>query len=127
MEQTHILIIEDDALLSHAIETALIEKGYAVSVAGSSEEGLKKYKEEAPQLLLVDIMIPGKNGLEFVKEICEGGNDVCGRIIMMTSLESQAYLAQALELGVKHYVTKNDTSPKEIVTLVERVLNEDHN
>ncbi len=122
MKKPKILLIDDDKLLTDVLGGLLLEKGYMVEVAHTSEEGVEKAALFHPDLILLDIMVPQKNGLDVVKDLCSKEAKMCDKIVIMTSLDDNAYLARAMEYNVTTYVTKNNTTPEAIVALVESKL-----
>lgn len=116
------LIIDDDKLLTDVLGGLFMENEYEVEVSHSSEEGLEKAALFHPDMILLDIMVPQKNGLDVVKELCSKEARMCEKIIMMTSLDDTSYLARAMEYNVTNYVNKNITTPEKVVELVESKL-----
>jgi DNA-binding NarL/FixJ family response regulator len=73
-----------------------------------------------PDMILLDVMMPNINGLDVVKELHDKHTAFCARVIMLTSLENDVYLAKAIEHGVTTYIHKTDVKLEEIVATVER-------
>lgn len=122
MTKKLILIIDDDKLLRDSLGYLFTEKGHEVALANNSENGLLEISKAKPDIILLDILLPGKDGLQTIQEICHIDKSLCDHIIMLTSLDDYKYLAKALEHGVSNYITKNTTTPKAIVDLVENKL-----
>ena len=99
-----ILIIEDDASIVVGLTGALESQGYDTRVARTGPEGLRLALEERPDLILLDLMLPGMSGLE----ICKRLRDARGtsRVIMLTSRSAEDDRVFGLELGANDYVTK---------------------
>ena len=118
MRPRRILIVEDDPKTSASIEMYLRHEGYRTDVARSGDEGLARARQQAPDLVILDLMLPGKNGLE-----------VCGAlrvesklpIIMLTARSTEDDKLIGLESGADDYVTK-PFSPRELVARVRAVL-----
>jgi len=119
MKKRKILIIDDDKLLTDVLGGLFMEKDYLVEVCHNSLDGVEKAAMFHPDLILLDIMVPPKNGLDIIKDLCSNEAKLCDRIIMMTSLDDTSYLARAMEHNITTYITKNNTTPEAIVELVE--------
>ena len=114
-----ILVVDDEqsivTLLKYNLETA----GYIVEVAYDGEEALKKVEEEQPELIVLDVMLPKKDGIEVCKSIRSDKNLV--PILMLTAKDDEFDRVLGLELGADDYMTK-PFSPREVVARVKAIL-----
>lgn len=114
-----ILVVDDEqsivTLLKYNLETA----GYIVEVAYDGEEALKKVETEQPELILLDVMLPKKDGIEVCKTIRSDKNLV--PILMLTAKDDEFDRVLGLELGADDYMTK-PFSPREVVARVKAIL-----
>jgi DNA-binding response OmpR family regulator len=101
---TRILVIEDDAAIAMGLQDDLAMDGYHVEVARDGLEGLRLAKEGAFDLLLLDLMLPGKDGLAICRELRRGGCLI--PILMLTARAQESEKVLGLELGADDYVTK---------------------
>lgn len=115
-----ILIIEDDKLIVEGLEDTLQFHDYEVVTAGNGKEGLSLFQKEKPDLIILDIMLPGVDGFEVCKKIKQTNRDI--PIIMLTARSQENDKLLGFELGVDDYVTK-PFSVKELVARVGAVLN----
>lgn len=115
-----ILIIEDDKMIVEGLEDTLQFHDYEVVTAGSGKEGLALFQKEKPDLIILDIMLPGVDGFEVCKKIKQWNRDM--PIIMLTARSQESDKLLGFELGVDDYVTK-PFSVKELVARVGAVLN----
>ncbi len=99
-----ILIIEDDPAIRQGLTIALKQASYAVETAEDGETGFKKAKAEPYDLLILDLMLPGKNGEDICRELRQAGNQI--PIIMLTSKKEEIDKVVGLELGADDYITK---------------------
>jgi DNA-binding response OmpR family regulator len=99
-----ILIVEDQADLAHGLELNLKKEGYRVFKAGTGEEGLKIAIRDCPDLIILDIMLPGISGLDVCRELRKKG--ITTPIIMLTAKGDELDRVVGLELGADDYVTK---------------------
>lgn len=114
-----VLVVDDEqsivTLLKYNLETA----GYIVDVAYDGEEALKKVKEVKPELIVLDVMLPNKDGIEVCKTIRSDKNLV--PILMLTAKDDEFDRVLGLELGADDYMTK-PFSPREVVARVKAIL-----
>jgi len=114
-----ILIIEDDLTIVKGLETAFKFHGFEVLAAGSSEEGLPLFQQAKPDLVILDIMLPGLDGFEACKKIREQDRRV--PVIMLTAKSQESDKLLGFELGADDYVTK-PFSARELIARVKAVL-----
>ena len=99
-----VLVIEDDRKVASFVARGLREDGYAVDVAHEGPEGLLNAQVYEYDLLVVDIMLPGKNGYEVVRELRADGNRV--PILLLTARDAEEDIVRGLDLGADDYLTK---------------------
>jgi len=116
-----ILVVDDDLnglrLLSLTLET----EGFEVLTAGGGVEGLERIRAESPDLVILDVMMPGMSGLEVCHRIRESSETADLPVIMLTARSEVADRVQGLRLGADDYVSK-PASPAEVVARVRAVL-----
>jgi len=116
---SHILIVEDELNILMGLEDDLKLEGYGVSSSRDGETGLRKAKEGKYDLIILDVMLPGKNGLEVCKELRKA--NVTTPILMLTAKTQEIDKVLGLELGADDYVTK-PFSPRELIARVKAIL-----
>jgi len=99
-----ILVVEDDSHIADFLERGLTEHGYAVDVAGSAETALDLVSEGVHDALIVDLMLPGMDGLAFI-ERCRG-QGVAAPVLILSALRSVDDRVRGLQLGGDDYLTK---------------------
>lgn len=99
-----ILVVDDEGEVCNTLKEFLTKKGYEASTALSGEEAIKKVKEERPHIVLLDIRMPGMDGLEVLKRI--RGIDKEAGIIMITAVKEDEIARKCIELGAFAYITK---------------------
>ena len=104
MTRDSVLIIEDDPTLLRGLKDNFESKGYRVSTASDGERGLGAALEEKPDLIILDVMLPERNGFEVCRVVRE--NDLHMPIIMVTAKGQEADIVRGLNLGADDYVTK---------------------
>jgi DNA-binding response OmpR family regulator len=113
------LIVDDDVTVRDVVHRYLDRAGYRVRVAGDGEQALREVAERAPDVVLLDLMLPRLNGLEVCRRLRRDAVRV--PIIMLTALGEEEDRVLGLELGADDYVTK-PFSPRELVLRVASVL-----
>ena len=121
MEKVKILVVEDEAPIQELLQFNLERVKYKVKVADSGEEALKQASKFNPDLILLDIMLPGTDGLEVCKTLKASSKTENIPIIMLTALCEEADIVTGLELGADDYITK-PFSPRVLLARVKAVL-----
>ncbi len=117
-EKSKILIVDDEANICELIRLYLEKEGYNTVIAGNGRQAVDMFKTESPDLILLDIMLPGKDGWQVCREI-RAASDV--PIIMITAKGETFDKVLGLELGADDYIVK-PFEPKELVARVKAVL-----
>ncbi len=104
MTKSKILVVDDEHLIRWSLEQNLKKQGYEVSTAGSGEDALRLLQEEPPDLMLLDIQLPGMNGMEVLEKVKELEEDVI--VIMVTALGVLETAVKAMRLGAYDYINK---------------------
>lgn len=116
-----ILVIEDDLDIQQLVSYNLIKAGFNVSCADSGEEGLQLLQNESIDLLLLDLMLPGRDGMEICSMIRKKPDTESVPIIMMTAKGEEKDIVTGLAAGADDYVTK-PFSPKILIARIQAVL-----
>lgn len=106
MEKIKILVVEDEAPIQELLQFNLERKKYRVKVVDSGEKALTAAGKFMPDLILLDIMLPGADGLEVCKQLKADPKTARIAIIMLTALSEEADIVTGLELGADDYITK---------------------
>ena len=99
-----ILVAEDEQQLSHVLSSAMTASGYQVDIANNGQEAVEQAKENAYDVIILDIMMPVKSGLEALKEIRATGNRTY--IMMLTAMGEEDDKVTGLDAGADDYLTK---------------------
>ena len=121
MAQERILLIEDEPDIAEVLQYNLEKEGFAVEVARRGDTGLEAIRREAPDLLLLDLMLPGIGGLELTRLLKRDGATSRIPIVMLTARSEEVDRIVGLELGADDYIPK-PFSPREVVLRVKAVL-----
>jgi two-component system, OmpR family, alkaline phosphatase synthesis response regulator PhoP len=120
-----ILVVEDEKDIRELVRFHLEQEGYAVAEAESGEEALQRVATERPALVVLDIMLPGADGLEVCRRLRGAAATQAVPIVMLTARAAEVDRVVGLEMGADDYVTK-PFSPRELVARVRAVLRRTH-
>ena len=113
-----ILVVEDEETLAESIRYNLVREGYDVTVAADGREALEAARRSAPELIILDLMLPGLSGLDILRQIRAESSVP---VVIVTAKDSEADKVTGLELGADDYVTK-PFSMRELVSRVRANL-----
>jgi DNA-binding response OmpR family regulator len=122
---TRILVAEDDPDIGNLLDHYLKKAGFLATVVTSGRDVMPQIKREAPDLLVLDLMLPGLDGLEVCRAIRADPNAAAIPIIMLTAKAEESDRIVGLELGADDYITK-PFSPNEVVARVRALLRRAH-
>ncbi|HVO31139.1 MAG TPA: response regulator transcription factor [bacterium] len=103
-EKTSLLLVDDDRVFRERIARAFTERGFETRTAHDVESALAIAREESAELAVVDLKMPGRSGLDLVRELLE--IDPATRIVVLTGYGSIATAVEAIRLGATHYLPK---------------------
>lgn len=119
-----ILVIDDDLFIRELYIDVLRSKGYDVDSAVNGEEGLAKLKKGGYDLALLDVMMPGLDGLGVLKELNQNPpQQKNGSIILLTNLDQDPLIKDAIGKGATSYFVKANLTPDQLLLNVSRFLN----
>ena len=119
-----ILIIEDDKFLRELMSQKLVKEGYDICEAIDGEEGAKKIKEEKPDLVLLDLILPGIDGFEVLTQMKNDSSISSIPVIILSNLGQKEDVERGLKLGAVDYLIKAHFTPGEIVEKIKIALKE---
>ena len=114
-----ILVVEDEPAIAFGLQLDLKNEGYDVEIESDGESALRRAQKEAFDLILLDVMLPRKDGFEVCRELRRGGSKT--PVIMLTAKAQEAEKVLGLEIGADDYVTK-PFSPRELRARVKAAL-----
>jgi DNA-binding response OmpR family regulator len=117
-----ILIIEDDKFLRELISRKLSDEGFNVAEAVDGEEGVKKVKIENPDLILLDLILPGIDGFEVLSKTKEEPSSAQTPVIILSNLGQKEEVEKGLKLGAVDYLIKAHFTPGEIIEKIKTIL-----
>lgn len=120
-----ILIVEDDEFLRDFYQELLTSEGYTVDVAADGETALGKIRQGGWNLVLLDIMLPKKDGLQILRDLKVQGPVVpIGQIVCLTNLGNDTVINQCFSLGASGYLIKSALNPDQVLNEIHTFLQE---
>ena len=116
-----VLVVEDYASLLFQYRTALEAEKYEVMTATDGDEALARVREKEPDLILLDLLMPNKGGLEFLREY-DIKKHPSVKVVVFSNIASPELFDEAKQLGASQYLIKANYTPKEVVGAVKAAL-----
>jgi len=117
--KAHILVVDDDTRITNLLRRILAYEGYSVTIAASGTEALDRSLERPPDLVVLDLLLPGLDGLEVARRLRAAGDQV--PILMLTARDAVSDRVQGLEGGADDYLVK-PFAPEELVARIKALL-----
>ena len=114
-----ILVTDDEEGVRRLLKQIFLDEGYQVITAADGEEALRKLAEESPQVMTLDIKMPGMSGMEVLARLSDEQPDVC--LIMVTAVNDVSSAVEAMKQGALDYITK-PFDPDEVLQKVRRAI-----
>lgn len=117
-----ILIVEDDKFLRELMNQKLLREGFETEEAVDGEQGIQKIKEVKPDLVLLDLILPGIDGFEVLAKIKEDPILSAIPVIILSNLGQKDDIERGLQLGAKDYLIKAHFTPGEVIEKIKNIL-----
>ncbi len=121
-KEIKILIVEDDKFLRELLIRKLKGEGFIISIAPDGGKALAMIKKEQPQLILLDLILPGIDGFEILKQIKNDNQISKIPVIILSNLGQQEEVEKGLKLGAVDYLIKAHFTPDEIISKIKKIL-----
>jgi DNA-binding response OmpR family regulator len=118
-KQKVILFVEDESALQKVFKEALTKEGYEVVSALDGEEGLELAKNQKPDLILLDLILPRRDGFSVLEELKANSETTAIPVIVLTNLESSADVERAISMGAHTYLVKANYKLDEVITKIK--------
>ncbi|MFC1595123.1 response regulator transcription factor [Patescibacteria group bacterium] len=119
MAKKKILLAEDDKFISRAYKDGLSSAGFIVILASDGNEALDKVKKEKPDVILLDLIMPAKNGFEVIEELKMDDSTKNIPIIILSNLGQDSDIEKGKSLGAADYLVKSNVSMQEVVEKIK--------
>lgn len=118
-----IVVVEDDKFLRDLISQKLIKEGYEVFGVLDGEEGIKTVKAKKPDLVLLDLILPGMDGFEILSALKKDPEVASIPVIILSNLDQKEDMEKGFKLGAADFLIKARSTPGEVVDKVKEILN----
>jgi CheY-like chemotaxis protein len=118
----NILLVEDNESLRLAYTSFLEQEHHDVTASGTADEALAYLANHKPDIILLDMLLPKKNGLMLLREYDVRKTHPDVKVIAFSNYTEVQIQEEAIKLGVKLYLTKSSTTPKDLVDIINQVL-----
>ena len=120
--QTKVLIIEDDQLMAGLLAEKLAKSDFGVQLAVDAEAGMKELEKELPDIILLDLILPGMSGFEILAKIKEDEKTKAIPVIILSNLGSREEIEKGLKLGAESYLIKANVLIDEVVKKIRETV-----
>jgi len=117
-----ILLVEDEIVMAKMYQERFQKAGFDVEIALTAEEGLKKAKQENPDLVVLDILLPRADGIEFLQKLREDKDLKNTTVVALSNYDVPETKKKAWDLGVKAYLMKADYIPRTLVREIKKYM-----
>jgi CheY-like chemotaxis protein len=117
-----VLVIEDDGDIRSAYVFELKQAGFEVFQAADGAEAVPLFERVQPDIVLLDMLMPGLSGLDFLRSANISGRFPATKIVALSNIDTPRVVQQAKELGVSDYIIKVDTTPRQMVEALRQHL-----
>ena len=117
-----ILVVEDDTFLRELIVQKLDQSGYDIVEAVDGEDGVKQAKAEKPDVILLDIILPGIDGFEVLRQLKEDETLSSIPVLILSNLGQKEDIEKGMKLGAKDFLIKAHFTPGEIIEKIKNIL-----
>ena len=117
-----ILIIEDDEHVSKVYEMKFLKEGYSTVLVANGEQAVEKVTSEKPNLIILDLMVPRKDGFAILEEIKKNPSTVSIPVLVLSNLGGKDDQKRALGLGANDYMVKVENSMQEVIERAKKFL-----
>lgn len=119
-EKTFVLVVEDDAFYANIYRTKLSKEGFDVEVAENGDKALEIAKKRRPALMLLDLIMPGKDGFETLADFRKEASLQDLKIIVLSNLSQDEDIDRAKSLGATEYIIKANISLEEMIGKIKQ-------
>lgn len=126
INKTKLLIVEDEHYLRELYVDIFKQDGFEVDSAEDGNEAYGKMNHNEYDLILLDIILPGMDGVQVLDKLLKEKNVKLDNVVLLTNLSQDLVIAKALDYGVRGYLIKSDYTPEELLREVRSFLNNNH-
>jgi len=117
-----VLIVEDDTVLANALNLSLKDKDYDISLATDGKEASEMIAKIKPDLILLDLLLPVKNGFEVLREMRSNEETKNIPVVILTNFEQETSIEEGMKLGAKDYIVKANIEINDVPEVVAKYI-----
>ncbi|MBM3272053.1 response regulator [Candidatus Kaiserbacteria bacterium] len=121
---TKVLVAEDDAMLSEVMVRTLLREGFDARAAHDGFEAMIEIRSWTPDVLLLDLIMPNKDGFAVLRDVRAGSDTKDLRVVVLSNLGGEDTIEQVKKFGVTDYITKAETTPSDIALKIKGMFRE---
>ncbi len=121
-EEKYVLIVEDDPFYSSIYKTKIEKEGLAAALAGDGDKALKIATEKKPALVVLDLIMPGKDGFQTLEEMKKNETLKDVPVIVLSNLSQEEDVKRVMNLGAKEYIIKSNVPINDLVVKIKNYL-----
>lgn len=121
-KKVKVLIVDDDITLREMYAERIKMEGFEIEIAENGDEGIKKAKTFKPDVVLLDIMMPGTNGFGVLETLQKDDQTKSIPILMLSALIQEENKVRSKEAGAKDYIVKSETTPANVIDKIKEAL-----
>lgn len=122
MAAKKILLVEDDSILREAYQHYFEKSGYMVYSASSGPDAVSFSENEAFDIIILDVIIPGFDGFHVLSKLKENSKTSHIPVVILTNLDEEKFLQRAMKLGATEYLIKTNTTPQSAVNHIKEII-----
>ena len=122
-QKKKILLVEDDPFIADIYQEKLNRKEFDVKVVNDGREAVTVIKQDKPDILLLDIVLPGIGGWQILRKLKKGGLFKKMKVIVLSNLGQQEEVSKGLEMGAVKYLIKAQFTPAEVAEEIKKIIN----
>lgn len=120
--QPYVLIVEDDPFYSKIYTTKLHKENLEAKVVGNGDEALRAVRQELPKLILLDLIMPGKDGFQTLEELKQDKDLKDVPVVVLSNLSQEEDIKRVMDLGAKEYIIKSNIPIGDLITKIKGYL-----
>jgi len=121
-ENTHVVLVEDDPFLSDLASSRIQSAGFKLTHFAAADDALEKLEEVKPDIILLDLILPGMGGFEFLEAVKKDEKFKNIPVVIISNLGSKEEIEKGMQLGATSYLVKSNTMPDDIINKVKEVV-----
>lgn len=121
-EEKYVLIVEDDPFYSNIYKTKIEKEGLSAVLAGDGEKALKVAMEKKPALMVLDLIMPGKDGFQTLEEMRSNETLKDVPVVVLSNLSQEEDIKRVMDLGAKEYIIKSNVPINELIQKIKGYL-----